>query len=285
MRWELSLIRFGCPWTRSLWAVLLFVTTFGGTCIPNAYSPPATLGPLERPGGAAPGQPTVGAYVAPAGVHPRKLLGDYGANLISGGAFARQSMRERPVIFSESFNVIRVRGQSPEHVHQSAYTLRVGASRTFELGRPRRYETLFSIHGGLGGGYSRVGSFAAPDLGMTLGWKGKYVIPFFATVDAGVSSPFRTMAFQVGNVGPDYTGTRETDVVARELLASQWYRVSPGVAVRLGNWRHGVPMATLAGQVAMGQIFSSQSSDVFVAGIFSVDVQFAGPRADAIALR
>jgi hypothetical protein len=260
-------------------APVIFLMTFAGTCIPNVYSPPATLGPLERTGGAAPGQPTVGVYVAPAGVAmTRGDFFDDGASLLSGGAFARQAMRTRPVIFSESISSIRARGEPAEPVHQHAYTGRLGVARAFALGRTREFEALFSLHGGIGGGYSTVGSFFAPDLGMTFGWKGKRVIPFFATLDAGVSTPFRTRPFFLGNVSSEYRVSRETDVVAREILSSQWYRISPGAAARVGNWQRGVPMFTLAFQAFVGQIRSSESVDVFAGAIFSFDVQLDAKR-------
>ena len=185
------------------WLVLSSFMTMG--CTAHVYSPPSRLAVTDGPSNVEEGQVEIrGQY---------NVAGEvFGVGLQGAGASVRYGMTPEVEIVgtahyaSLSGNRQTYKGtyinplDGPPTVYSedeswSLYTGRVGAKWS-----PEAWGGHFAVSSGLGGGYSDAGGLVSTDLGFTVGYSNRYVVPFVG-LHGYVSVPIGGIAHDISKNG------------------------------------------------------------------------------------
>lgn len=147
-------------------------------CNSTLYSPPVRPMPLES------------AATLPAGDTGLQIEGAshdriFGPTILSGTVRVRHGVTEDVDVSADvSMMHLDVHADAPITTSKTVRSARGGAK--VRLAKP------LAIAAGFGGGYSAAGAFVSPEIGPTVAWENRYVVPFFAT-RFGVSQPISSL--------------------------------------------------------------------------------------------
>ncbi len=185
------------------WLVLSSVMTMG--CTPHLFSPPSRLAITEGPANLEEGKTEVRGHFNVAGEV-------FGVEVEGVGASVRHGMTSEIEVVG-SINYASLSGQREMHdgkgysasdgppTYQndedswSLFTARAGGKWA-----PEKLGGHLSLSSGLGGGYSDAGGFVSTDLGLSVGYNNRYVVPFLA-MSGYVSVPIGAIAHDISDDG------------------------------------------------------------------------------------